>query len=86
VGGSARLYRVPEAARNGLRRELAPDPSRRLGVEEEHGSEGDGGRSGGDQLERVAAARDAAHADDRERHGAVAGPDGGERDRPERRA
>ena len=80
------IGRIGNAAHRGLGGELAADASRRLGIGEEDGSERHVRRSGGDQVERVTARGHPSHAHDRERRRPVGGPDGGERDRPERRS
>ena len=79
------VVRTGEAERRQLGLQLAPDPGRRAGVGEERGADGDVARAGRQQLERVPAAGDSAHADDRQARLAEAGVDGRERDRPQRR-
>src|SRR5438067_711670 len=81
---SGRVERVqPEPFE--LRFELGPDALRSAWIGEENGAERDGGGSRGDELERVAAGRHAAHADDRKRRRTGAAEHRGERDRPQRR-
>src|SRR5438876_3873083 len=71
--------REPESGHLGG--ELGADSSGGFRVPEENGPERNRGRPAGDQLERVAARRDAAYADDRQRGGPVAGEDRRQRDR-----
>src|SRR5690349_17714750 len=81
----AGLCRVREAMGRGLGRELRTDPLRRARVAEENRPQSDVRGARGDQLERVAAGRHAAHPDDREPGRAIRVEDGGERDRLQRR-
>ena len=62
------------------------DAGRCRRVREEHRAEGDGARSGSEELERVAAGGDPAHPDNGQRGRPKARVDGRERDRLERRS
>jgi hypothetical protein len=66
VRDPACLQGISEAERPRLDGELLAHAGRRGGVAEQHGSETDGDRPGGDELERVAPGLDTAEADDRQ--------------------
>src|SRR5881628_1185492 len=85
VGRSIGGKRGFEPASRGLRLELFPYPNRRFWIREEDRSEGERGRSRGDEVERVTARFDAAHADDRKSGLAIGGEDRREGHRPEDR-
>ena len=65
---------------------LGSDPRRRTGVGEENRSKRNRLGTGRDQLERVASGRDPSHAHDRQARRRVAGIDGRERNRLQRRS
>src|SRR5919204_936148 len=80
------VVRIGNANSRTLLDELRTHAPRCIRICKKHRAERDVRCAGGDELERVAAARDSAHADDRQRGRATAGKHGGERDRLQRRS
>src|SRR6266511_4083036 len=80
------LLRRRKAVRGELGFELRANPDWGLRINEEHCPECDIARSGGDELERVAAVLDASHAHDRDLDRGVAGKDRRQRDGLQRRS
>ena len=81
-----RSSHIRESTRLELRRKLPADAIGSCRIGEEHRPEGDVLRTGGDKVEDVPAALDAAHPDDREARRGVARMHGGECDRLQRGA
>ena len=66
IGNRPGVERTCVPTRRGLVLELPPDTGRSVRIREQNGAERDNGCAGGDELERVEAVPDSAHADDRD--------------------
>ena len=79
-----RVIQIGEAVRRELRFELAPDACGREWIREQHGAEPDVSSARCNEIERVLAGLDAAHAHDRQAGCLVARVDGCQCDGPQR--